>query len=174
MFYVAIAPNDAVSTSTPRVHGCEKLILDWNNRFCCTPRCLGQDLTLNCFSMSVSKVFLRVVVLFCLQNIKIGFGTIQTILNIPIIPNRIKLWNKRMYYDFNSATTTQSCVTSYIILCTRSNSPSNDASSSRARGLNLTLRPWPVRSDDGFFRLVRFTCSTKEEKCWYCRNGIAK
>lgn len=55
------------------------------------------------------------------------------------------------------------CFTSYIILCTRSNSPSNDASRSRARGLNLTRRPWPVRSDDGFFRLVLFTCSTQGE-----------
>lgn len=54
--------------------------------------------------------------------------------------------------------------TSYMILCTRSNSPSNDASRRRARGLNLTLRPWPVRSDDGFFRLVRFTCSKQHKR----------
>lgn len=54
--------------------------------------------------------------------------------------------------------------TSYIILCTKSNSPSNDASSSRARGLNLTRRPWPVRSDEGFFRLVRLACSTQGER----------
>ena len=46
---------------------------------------------------------------------------------------------------------------SYMILWTRSNSPSSDASNRSARGLNFTLRPWPVRSDVDFFKLVRLT-----------------
>lgn len=45
--------------------------------------------------------------------------------------------------------------TSYMILCTRSNSPSKEASSKRAKGLNFTLKPCPVLSELGFFRLVR-------------------
>lgn len=46
-------------------------------------------------------------------------------------------------------------LTSYMILCTRSNSPSKEASRRRANGLNFTLKPWPVLSELGFFRLVR-------------------
>lgn len=51
-----------------------------------------------------------------------------------------------------------------MILWTRSNSPSNEASSRRARGLNFTLKPWPVRSEFGFFRFVRFSCDDAERR----------
>lgn len=45
-----------------------------------------------------------------------------------------------------------------MTLCTRSNSPSRDASRSSASGLKRTRSPRPVRSELGFFRLVRLLC----------------
>lgn len=51
-------------------------------------------------------------------------------------------------------------LTSYMILCTRSNSPSSEASKSRAKGLNFTRKLWPVLSESGFFRLVLLVWTT--------------
>ena len=51
-----------------------------------------------------------------------------------------------------------------MTLCTRSNSPSRDASRSSASGLKRTRKPCPVRSELGFFRLVRLLYG--EEVCF--------
>lgn len=48
-----------------------------------------------------------------------------------------------------------------MTLCTRSNSPSRDASRSSASGLKRTRKPCPVRSELGFFRLVRLLYGEK-------------